>query len=471
MRASTNRTHFSFDFTQAGRIGWSHGRRNELLDSVGKPTTFSIDDHEIATRFSSAIEPTMADFVDIAVAVHMADRLAVRTLNAAANWSREIHLQLAVRDPNKWNESELQERLKSLLRFLTEDTWSFQFIPLRDVRRPSETQPYLFSSDSPAPFSASLFSGGLDSLAGSVAAISSAPNEHFVLISATPNVRQRARQQQQVEMLRRDCGASLSHVSIPYGMKDGDQFAQEPSRRTRGFLFLILGGVSALSAGCLSLSVFENGIGALNLPYDQSQIGTDNARAVHPRVLRLVSDLLSRATEKPFSIVNPCVFSTKAQMLRHPAVRQLSQAIALTFSCDGFPVRAHGKAQCGFCTSCLLRRFSLELAGLDHFDAQEYLRDWKLHSFPTSKHHLQGLRAMDWQALRFRRCFSDPDPWAALTLEFPELRAGVHELSQLHHESPADSAAKLRRLIEQHVQDWPSFSALPLLNSADTKAA
>jgi len=471
MRASTNPTCFSFDFTQAGRIDWTHGQRNELLDLAGKPTTFSIDDQEIATRFSSAIKPIMADFVDIAVAVHMADRLAVRNLNAAANWSREICLQLAVRDPNKWNESELQERLKSLLRFLTEDTWSFQFTSLRDARRPSEAQPYLFSPDSPAPFSASLFSGGLDSLGGTVAAISSAPNEHFVLISATPNVRQRARQQQQVEMLRRDCGASLSHVSIPYGMKDGDQFAQEPSRRTRGFLFLVLGGVAALSAGCPSLSVFENGLGALNLPYDQSQIGTDNARAVHPRVLLLVSDLLSRATERPFSIVNPCVFSTKAQMLRHPGVRQLSHAIALTFSCDGFPVRAYGKAQCGFCTSCLLRRFSLELAGLDHFDAQEYLRDWKLNSFPTSKHHLQGLRAMDWQALRFRRCFRDSDPWAALTLEFPELRAVVHDLSQLHHESPADSAAKLRRLIEQHVQDWPSFSALPLLNSANTKVA
>jgi hypothetical protein len=278
MRTSSNPTRFSFDFTQAGRIGWTHGQRNELLDLAGKPTTFSIDDHEIATRFSSAIEPIMADFVDIAVAVHMADRLAVRTLNAAANWSREICLQLAVRDPDKWNEFKLQERLKSLLRFLTEDTWSFQFIPLRDARRASEAQPYLFSPDSPAPFSASLFSGGLDSLAGTVAAISSAPNEHFVLISATPNVRQRARQQQQVEMFRRDYGANLSHVSIPYGMKDGDQFSQEPSRRTRGFLFLVLGGVAALSAGCPTLSLFENGLGALNLPYDQSQIGTDNAR-------------------------------------------------------------------------------------------------------------------------------------------------------------------------------------------------
>lgn len=78
---------------------------------------------------------------------------------------------------------------------------------------------------------------------------------------------------------------------------------------------------------------------------------------------------------------------------------------------------------------------------------------------------------MDWQALRFRRCFRDSDPWAALTLEFPELRAVVHDLSQLHHEPPADSAAKLRRLIEQHVHDWPSFSALPLLNSTNTKVA
>ncbi len=472
MKRPTNRTRFSLDFTKSDRVTWTYDRRHETLEETGKPATFSVDDREIATRFCSAVQSMMADLVDIAVAIHMADRLAIRGLDASADWSRELHLRLAVRHPEKWNSPVFQERFAPLLRFLTEDSWSLEFCPLGDCRRASETQSDLFPQPGDRlPLQVSLFSGGLDSLAGTAASVFSAPNESFILVSAAPNIRQRSRQQEQIEILRRKSGTSIQHVSIPYGMKYGDQYAQEASRRTRGFLFLILGGVVALAAGSARLHVYENGLGAINLPYDQSQIGTDNARAVHPRVLRLVADLLAVASEKPFSIVNPCIYLTKAEMLCHPSISRIQEALALSFSCDGFPVRAEGKAQCGFCTSCLLRRLSLEIADLDAFDTREYLRDWKSNSFPTSHQHLRGLRAMDWQTLRFRRCLEDLDPWSALTLEFPELRVLVHDLSLLHHEPSAEIASKLQRLIEQHVDEWPRFSALPLLNATNAKVA
>jgi hypothetical protein len=471
MKMPANPTLFSFDFTNAQRISWTNCRQNTVFQETGKPVTFSVDDQEIASKFSSAVEPMLADLVDIAIAVHMADRLAVRTLHASANWSRDLRLRIAVRHPEKWNSSLFQEQMKSVLRFLTEDSWSLEFSQLHDGRRASEAQSYLFPRGGDAPFSTSLFSGGLDSLAGTAAALFSAPGEHSVLISAAPNIRQRSRQQQQVQILRRESGACISHVSIPYGMKDGDQHSQEASRRTRGFLFLVLGGVVAISAGSAHLRIYENGIGAINLPYDRSQIGADNARAVHPRILRLVAELLGIVSEKHFTIINPCIYLTKAEMLCHPSVRQLHEALPLTFSCDGFPVRTEGKPQCGFCTSCLLRRFSLEIAGLDQFDASEYLRDWKSNSFPSSRHHLRGLRAMDWQTLRFHKCIEELNPWSALTLEFPELRVIGHDLSQLQRDSYAETAAKLQRLIEQHVHDWPMFSALPLLNAANKRVA
>lgn len=471
MKPCETQTRFSFDFANPSHVTWTHNRHHATLEE-GKPATFSVDDQEIATRFSSAVEPLMADLVDIAVAIHMADRLAVRALDGPANWSRDLRLRLGVRHPEKWNSPVLQERLTSLLRFLTEDSWSLEFCPLHGGRRTSETQSYLFPRAGHClPISASLFSGGLDSLAGTAASVFSAPRERFILVSAAPNIRQRSRQQQQIEILRQKSAASILHLSIPYGMKYGDQYAQEASRRTRGFLFLVFGGVVALAAGSARLHVYENGLGAVNLPYDQSQIGTDNARAVHPRVLRLVGELLASASEKLISIVNPCIYLTKAEMLCHPSIHQIPEALSLTFSCDGFPVQAEGKAQCGFCTSCLLRRLSLEIAGLDALDAHEYLRDWKSNSFPSSHQHLRGLRAMDWQTLRFRRCLEEPDPWSALTLEFPELRMMVHDLSRLHREPSGEIAPKLQRLIERHVHDWPRFSALPLLNATDKKVA
>lgn len=471
MKARATRTRFSFDFTHVHDVTWSYDRHRATLEA-GKPATFSIDDQEIATRFSSAVEPVVADLVDIAVAIHMADRLAIRAIEEPGNWSREFHLRLAVRHPEKWNAPLFQERFISLVNFLTEDSWSLEFSAIGDSRRASEIQSYLFpKADDSKPSSVSLFSGGLDSLAGAAASVFSAPNDQFILVSAAPNIRQRSRQHRQIKILQRSSGASILHVSIPYAMKYGDQYAQEASRRTRGFLFLIFGGVVALAAGAARLHVYENGLGAINLPYDQSQIGTDNARAVHPRVLRLAAELMALVSGKLFSIINPCIYLTKAEMLANPSIREIQEALALTFSCDGFPVRAVGRSQCGFCTSCLLRRFSLEIAGLGAFDSKEYLRDWKSQSFPSTHQHLRGLRAMDWQTLRFRRCLGESDPWSALTLEFPELRVLVHDLSRLHHELPSEIAPKLQRLIAQHVHDWPRFSALPLLNATNTKVA
>ena len=99
MKTPANPTRFSFNFTNVQRIAWTHGRHNDVLEETGKPAAFSVDDQEIASRFSSAVEPMMADLVDIAVAVHMADRLAVRTLEAPVNWSRNLRLRIGVRHP------------------------------------------------------------------------------------------------------------------------------------------------------------------------------------------------------------------------------------------------------------------------------------------------------------------------------------------------------------------------------------
>ncbi len=464
-------TRFNFDFGHAGRVTWTHGRNDASLEENGIPARFSVDDAEIADNFAQMVKPMLADLVDIAIAIHMADRLAVRTLNCRNTWSRRLHLKICVRYPELWADAAMRKQLEELLAFLTEDIWTFDFVVHRDPRRTSEIQAFLFPGGNTSISSISLFSGGLDSLAGTSAAISKATGKHFILVSASPNFRQRLRQQHQVKILREELGAKISHVSIPYGMQNGDQYAQEPSRRTRGFLFLVLGGVTAISAGCSALTLYENGLGAINLPYDQSQIGTDNARAVHPRVLRYAAALLSNLAEQPFSVLNPCIYLTKAEMVRPLAADRTQRAIPLTFSCDGFPVRTKGHSQCGFCTSCLLRRFSLEIAGLQHLDSSEYLRDWKSNSFVLSKHHLRGLRAMDWQVLRFQKCFEARDSWSALTLEFPELRALLNDLCLLQGESCSEVITKLSGLIRQHSTDWPSFSALPLLNVTNTKVA
>jgi hypothetical protein len=462
-------TAFAFDFTHAGRVSWNYGSRNGEFQQTGTPAGFFVDDSEIADQFSQVLEPLSADLVDIAVAVHMADRLALRDIELNNQWSRRLGVKISVRHPEVWQDATLKGRIESLLTFLTEDLWSLEFVARRDALRSSETQAHLFPSVHNGKVEVSLFSGGLDSFAGTAAAVNDCEGSTFVLFSASPNPRQRYGQQQQVKLLRQELGRQIFHICVPYGMHSGDEYAQESSRRTRGFLFLVLGGVTALSARVSALRIYENGVGAMNLPYDRSQVGADNARAVHPRVLRETAELLSLVGSRQFSISNGCIFKTKAEMLRHPVVARLSNAISLTFSCDGFPVRAKGHAQCGFCTSCLLRRLSLESAGLENHDSNGYLQDWRLGTFKPTKHHLRGLRAMDWQVLRLRKCFAEAGQWRALTAEFPELRILANELS--HIEAAGGVETKLLEVLKQHSQEWQSFSAVKLLSTKRIEAA
>lgn len=470
MNAGKQPPTFVFDFTRADQVAWSDGRSHRELGGQGTRAGFFVDDREIADEVACVLPPLMADLVDIALAIHTADRLALRTLDCSNNWSRRLELRICVRCPEMWRDVLRDGRLEKLLRFMTEDVWQMAFVPRRDSLRRSEVQDHLFGRSRGNDAEASLVSGGLDSFAGTVGRVSESA-KRFILVSASPNPRQRSRQERQVKILREELGGQISHVCIPYGLNRGDEYAQEPSRRTRGFLFLAFGGVTALMAKSSALSLYENGIGAMNLPYDHSQIGTDNARAVHPRVLREVGELLSLVADKPFSIQNHCIYKTKAEMLQHSAISRVGEAIPLTFSCDGFPVRAKARAQCGFCTSCLLRRFSLEAAGLADLDSDGYLQDWKSQSFAPSRHHLRGLRAMDWQVLKLANCFAERNPWHALISEFPDLRVLVSELCLADHEAPAQVETQFLRVLRQHVADWPSFSALQLLHTRPGKAA
>jgi hypothetical protein len=463
---------FLFDFSRADWVLWSYGSQSGEQEVAvgGGRAGFFVDDADIADQFSHTLAPLMADLVDVAIAAHVADRLALRKVQPAGSWSRHIEARVCVREPDFWGSAVLKERLENLLAFLTEDVWSLAFVVRRDSRRRSEIQTHLGLTKVHGEVEVNLFSGGLDSFAGN-AAEAAERDRHFILVSGCPNTHQRFRQQQQVKLLRGELRRQMSHVCVRYWIQRGDEYPQESSRRTRGFLFLILGGVTALSAGCSSLGLHENGLGAINLPYDESQVGTDNARAVHPRTLREVGELLGLVANNPFSILNGSIFKTKAEMLRHPGFRKVSNGVPLTFSCDGFPVRTKGHPQCGFCTSCLLRRYSLETAGLAEADSGPYLQDWRSGSFNPNRHHLRGLRAMHWQVLRLSKCFAQHDPWHALCFDFPELRAVVHDLSPADPEARIHAEASLMGMLKQHTTDWPHFSALQLLSAAERRAA
>ena len=91
---------------------------------------------------------------------------------------------------------------------------------------------------------------------------------------------------------------------------------EEKGQRSRAFVFSALGVAAAVQAEADTLHVYENGVGALNLPLNETQLGVDNYRGVHPRSLMLLESLLALVLDNPVCIENPYLFRTKAEMCR-----------------------------------------------------------------------------------------------------------------------------------------------------------
>jgi hypothetical protein len=463
---SISRNEFRFDFSRSPKVRWGRSSGEGREDSVSQSMEYYVNDAKIAERFGCVLDSQLADWIDIALACYLADRLALRLTGRSAEsgkqWARVFNLVVPVRKRARWSNVEVKERLEQLLHFFADDIWHFEFVERVGPLRPAESQGFLFGFDSKVPVRVALYSGGLDSFAGAARTVAEFSDSGFVFVSGVTNGRQRSAQRKQLGVLRKWSSRDIWHVGVPFGLlwsASGISHKEESSQRSRGFLFLTLGAVSAIAAGSRTLFLFENGIGAINLPYDGTQVGAYNSRATHPIALLRMQDFIERLTDNSFSIENPFAFSTKAEMCRHGAVQELRDHLDLTFSCDSFPIRARDKSQCGVCTSCLLRRLSIESAGLSAFDTKGYVNDLTSTGFSRSEKQLHSLRAMDWQVQRIKAALDQANPWQALVHEFVELRKLESELCRSGRTERHTLQGKLIRLYSQYAAEWESFSA------------
>ena len=148
---------------------------------------------------------------------------------------------------------------------------------------------FLFNLPLRPPVTVSLFSGGLDSLAGLARHAQSSPGGSRILVSAHTHHRLAYQQRTQVRRIRAACGREFAvaegdvwHIAVPFGIDSSGRNQEEKGQRTRALVFLALGAVTTLQAQTDTLSIFENGIGALNLPLNATQLGTDNYRGRSP---------------------------------------------------------------------------------------------------------------------------------------------------------------------------------------------
>lgn len=382
----------------------------------------------------------LADIVDLSVSVSLADWLS-KHLNKN---SHKIKLILPVRHPEVLSSTQSIDLLESTLFWYTGDHWEFGFTKRIKCARNSERQLHLSECSSPE---VALWSGGLDALAGLYNRISASTNDNFTLFGTGSSKYTLGIQKKVYNEATSHFGTFIKLVQLPFFINKARNIRKNESLRARGFSFLLLGVVCACLENQDTLYVYENGIGAINLPFRASEVGLDHSRSVHPISLLKIAELASFWLGKPFALHNPFLFHTKGEMCKTFNQQRVRDIIPKTVSCDSKTRRKGYKIQCGYCSSCLLRRQSLVAAGVE--DETEYVITHSRSSKPKDRVHF---RAMQLQVDKLRIILNSDKPWYRLTKEYPILMDIVDRC--LEEDGHNCGSSKILQLYDNYVKEW-----------------
>jgi hypothetical protein len=235
---------------------------------AGPDANVNDDLQNIEQLVGHELHPLVLDFYKIALSVYIAD---LQKKKKSKTYCRTISILIAVSDTGKWNS--LKQKLEGTLRFLSGDNFKFYF-----VKSEKQTAPFKFEERDKRVVS--LFSGGLDSLAGAKWLFDQKLEPVLVAHGGRNNMLKV--QSALVDKLGQIAGKKLLFGQISARARLGKKlYSKEYSEPCRSFLYLNLGLVFALELGIKKLFVFENGTLALNVPISQSRIYL-NTRTTHP---------------------------------------------------------------------------------------------------------------------------------------------------------------------------------------------
>jgi hypothetical protein len=261
-----------------GGVSARPGKRADVLclNSHGREQNVTVRVHDITKRMVKAVPPLLLDLLEVAAYVYSADWATRRggsgLRKLGADWRRQFHFVIPVRDPDTWCSSEVVDALTDTLGFLSGDDYRFDFDRYTD---PPPIEEYLeFGEHDPSGFKPDeviLFSGGLDSLAGTTDEVLGC-GKNAVLVSHHSATKIFARQRAIVAELKKRAPGKLFHV--PVRVDKTEKLGHETTLRSRSFLFASLAAVVGRMFGNSCVRFFENGVVSLNLPIHEGLLGT-----------------------------------------------------------------------------------------------------------------------------------------------------------------------------------------------------
>lgn len=310
---------------------------------------------EFADYFGG-LDPLEEDLLLVAAGIFAADRATVR--GERENFHREFDVRFALAHPERFERA--KERLETVLHLLTHDSWRLSF-----EADPLASRESRFAWPEPGSGTTLLFSGGIDSLAAALERLCSHPLQ--LVSHYTRNSRTRDAQKGLVEGLR-NLGFDGPHRSYFVSSRDHAGLVghgAEGSQRTRSFLFLVLGALSALRIGHGELLwIAENGILAIHLPISSARIGAFSTHTAHPEVVAEIQAFLKAVLERELTITNPFLYRTKGEVTGIVAER----AASLLFKSESCWMNARlppETSHCGECIPCLHRHVAIQQHRVD----------------------------------------------------------------------------------------------------------
>ena len=318
-------------------------------------------------------EPIILDFLFFASAVYGVDKLVSRE-KTDDRWTRTLELSVPVSDSGKW--STVTEDFETCLSFLTGDVWKVCFADRQsELYRPKQRKRRRWNVPLPADANTvCLFSGGLDSLVGSLDYLESNTSDKIFLVGHRDGPGPKSDQKRLYEILKGHYQSRLDLLQVRIGAKPLNTGQKRPRQentlRSRSLLFIGLGIYAARSISKrIPLLMPENGAIALNIPLTPSRRGSCSTRTAHPFFLHMLRKIFVKlGIENP--LVNPLELKTKGECVEQCLNQAILHATAKkSVSCAK---RGHNRTWrdrtawgCGRCVPCVYRRASLHKVGLD----------------------------------------------------------------------------------------------------------
>ena len=333
------------------------GARSIRLIASGRKPNVVIE--SIGPRIYERLGGLHRDLLRVAAFIYLGDRTVGRGKIDiyGERWHRDLHFVIPVSDPTTWQRQDIVDALTEVAGFASDDDYSFWFVPTNHPTLEQDFLPADFWGDA-TPDTISLFSGGMDSLAGVLWDVVK-NGKKPLLVSHYPSLRHRARQRLLAEQLARaKLGWSFPQARAQASLEDRHMDI-EYTQRARSVLYLTLGFVVAAKLKIKQLRMYENGVAALNLPITGQNVSSTTTRTSHPRFLRAYQHFANLLLGTNVEITNPFLCLTRTQVVERLKSCGGMRFIPASTSCAHIYMMDNAHPHCGLCSQCLDRRVAL----------------------------------------------------------------------------------------------------------------